>query len=111
MSNLKLFNQTFKVLVVITVCIWAIYIMVLLFAGTKGACASGAATRLVNQFAWLAGIFSAPPIAYGLTRLLLWPNGTLKANKGSGWLIGSGAAVFVGALTLFALLISQYGCP
>ncbi len=107
----KFFNQTFKVLLALTISIWAIYVMLLLFAGTKEACMSGAANRILSQFAWVAGVFSAPPIAYGLVRLLQAPTGSGgKSSKLSGWIIGCGAAIFVGAVISFAVIISAYGC-
>ena len=107
----KFFNQTFKVLVVLTITIWAIYVMLLLFAGTKEGCTSGAADRILTQFAWVAGICSAPPIAYGLVRLLQSPTGGGgKSTKLSGWIISCGAAIFVAAVILFAIIIAEYGC-
>jgi hypothetical protein len=110
-NKIKFFDQTFKVLVILAACTWAIYLMLLLFAGDSATCKLGAPSQIFTIAAWTVGILTGPPVAYGLVRVLFWPGGPKnRAVYVAGWMVGVGAALFIAATVLFALAISQYGC-
>ena len=111
MKDINFFNETFKILLVMTVCAWLLYIAFVVFVGDTEDCALGAPGWLFNVLPVTTGVLTAPPLIYGLVRLLYWP----KSEEGesvwlAGWLVGSGIVVFVVAAILLALALSQYGC-
>lgn len=109
-NKIQFFDQTFRLLVVLAGCAWAIYAMLLIFAGDSNGCAADVST-LFTVSALAAGIFTAPPIIYGLARLLFWPNGPKTNMLGvAGWVLSVGAGIFITVVILFSLAISQYGC-
>lgn len=110
MDKTKFFNQTFKMLLSLTVCLWAIYFLLVATVSESRGCTPGA-DWLITTSAWVAGISCAPPFIYGLFRFIFWP----KGPKGGfitlgGWLLSFGAGVFVTCAILLALAISNYGC-
>lgn len=93
-----------------TLCAWALYIMLVLF-GESETCGLGSANWLLSTFALTAGILTAVPLVYGLARLLLWPTGTKTKNIWlSGFIISAGVIIFATLATLIAAAISHYGC-
>lgn len=110
MDKTKFFNQTFKMLLSLTVCLWAIYFLLVAFVSESQGCTVGA-DWLVTTGAWAAGISSAPPLIYGLARFIFWPKGPRGgAAVLGGWVLSFGAGIFVTCAILFALAISNYGC-
>jgi hypothetical protein len=110
-NKLKFFDETFKVLLTMTVCAWIIYVMFLLFADDNKGCVSGPPTFVLTGLALAAGILTAPPLIYGLVRLVF----STKEPKSAitwmaGWMIAGGIAIFVTGAILLALALSQYGC-
>lgn len=108
MDKTKLFSQTFKMLLGVMASVWVIYMMLIVFASDASECMAGT-SRLVVVSAWLAGILSAPPLIYGLIKLLFYPN-SAKTGKLSGWVLSIGAAIFISLVILLALAIAEYGC-
>jgi hypothetical protein len=109
MQKFKFFDQAFKMLLSVTFSTWAIFIfMLVLFSSRAGECTEGT-MWLFTVSAWTAGILSAPPLLYGLARILFWDNGT-KNGKTSGIVLVVGTLLFVSVVTLFALAVSRYGC-
>ena len=92
-----------------TICAWVIYLMLIVFAGNSEGCTVSNIAWLFSAFAWIAGILSAPPLIYGLARLVFWPNGEKNKLLSVG-IVAGGAAIFVTAATLVAMAVSQYGC-
>lgn len=110
MDKTKFFNQTFKMLLSLSVCLWALYFLLVAYIAESQGCTPGA-DWLVTTGAWAAGISSAPPLMYGLARFIFWPNGPKgMAVLLGGWMLSFGAAVFVTVAIVFALAISNYGC-
>jgi hypothetical protein len=111
MKDLKFFDETFKILLAIAVSIWAIFAALILFVDDRQGCVSGAAGGLFTVMAIIAGVMSAPPLLYGLARLLWWPNGAEgKGVWAAGTVILSGVGFFVAAAVAFAITVSHFGC-
>lgn len=107
----KFFDDTFKMLLAVAVGVWIVYVVFLLFAGEGKACEAGSSELMLSALALSAGILTAPPLVYGLVRLLFWPNGPKGSSTWvAAWFVSLGVAVFVAGAILFALAISQYGC-
>lgn len=110
-NKIKFFDETFKVLLSMTVCAWALYVVFVFFVGDSEGCVSGTPGWLITILAWTVGILSAPPLIYGLARLLFWPNGPKdKSVWASGWIVSAGVGIFIAAVILFAIGLSQFGC-
>ena len=108
-NKVKFFDEVFKLLLALTACAWLIYIALVIFAGDTTGCIH--AGWLFTASAWTAGIFSAPPIVYGLGRLLFWPGGSKGTKvKVMGWGLSVGAGIFISLVIIFALVVSQFGC-
>ncbi len=111
MKDIKLFNETFKILLAITVTTWLLYIAFIVFVGDTEDCALGAPGWLFNLFAVTAGVMSAPPLVYGLARTLFSRHkDDHESAWAAGWIVGAGMVIFVIAAVTVALAISQYGC-
>jgi len=110
MNKTKFFDETFKVLLAVTVSTWLVYVAFIVFVGESESCAVGAPGWLFTTMAVTTGVMSAPPLVYGLVRLLMWPGGPKSGVKAGAWFVGTGVVLFVVAATLLALAISQYGC-
>ena len=105
-------NDTFMVLLTITASTWIIYLLFIGFTGDGPGCAaSTVAKSFYDIISWAAGILTAPPLVYGLLRLLFWPTGTKNVGVwAAGAVAAGGIAFFVVAVVLFAQAIAQYGC-
>lgn len=110
-NKLKFFNEAFKILLAIATTTWAIYLALIFLVEDREGCAAGISGQLFTVLALIAGGLSALPLLYGLLRLLFWPNGQKSRTVLSGgWVMACGIAVFITAIILFALALSQYGC-
>lgn len=111
MKDIKLFNETFLILLGMTICVWLLYIAFIVFVGDTANCAMGAPSWLFKAFAITAGLMTAPPLVYGLARTLFARHkDDHESEWAAGWMVGFGMVIFVGAAVLVALAISQYGC-
>lgn len=111
MDKEKFFDDTFKMLLALTAGVWIVYVVFLLFAGDGKVCEAASSELILNVLALSAGILTAPPLVYGLVRLLFWPEGPKGQTIWiAAWFVSCGVAVFVTASILFSLAISQYGC-
>lgn len=110
MNKEKFFDETFKVLLALTLTTWALYAAFIVFVGDSQNCSAGAPSWLFSSLAVISGLLTAPPLAYGLFRLLQWPGGPKKGVKAGGWFVSIGIVIFVFAATMLALAISHYGC-
>lgn len=107
----KIFDDTFKILLSLTVTTWVIYGVFLLFAGENRSCQPGPPEMILSALAIATGVLAAPPLVYGFVRLLFWPKSPKNtATWIAAWVIGVGMSVFIAAAILFALAVSQYGC-
>jgi hypothetical protein len=111
LEKLKFFDQTFRMLLYLVICLWGLFILLVVFVGESQRCADSA-SWLVSSAAWLAGVSSAPPLIYGLVRFLFWPNSPKKGGwiKVGGLILCIGAGLFVTGVILLAQAISHYGC-
>jgi|GEM_PF-4037237 len=108
-SKLRFFDQTFKVLVSLSGCVWIMYFVLIFLVGDEATCSADNPRQLFVMAAWTVGVISALPMVYGLGRLLFGPGGP-RRNGLTGSIIISGAGVFVAGVILFALAIAEYGC-
>lgn len=110
-NKLKFFDETFKVLLAVAASMWAVYGMTIFFSEGEESCAYDISSPFFTALAVAAGIMTALPLFYGLARLLLWPDGSKsRANWLGGWVISTGLAVFITAVIIFAVVVSQFGC-
>jgi hypothetical protein len=111
-SKIKFFDETFKVLFVFNVCTWLIYFAFILFVGGGESCEATSSSWFLTTLAWLAGTLTAPPLIYGVARLLFWPGGGPKHSLDfvAIWILIVGSGIFIAASILFALAVAQYGC-
>ena len=107
-GKIRLFDETLKVLVATAATSWLLYVVSIVFISENDVCTSDS---LYNAVALITGLLTALPFVYGLVKLLVWPNGQKSVfNKFAGWIVSCGVGIFIVAVTLFALAISQYGC-
>lgn len=111
MKDIKFFNETFKILLAMTVCTWLLYGAFIAFVGDTTDCALGAPDWLFNVLAVTTGVMTAPPLVYGLARTLFSRHkDDHESVWAAGWIVGIGMVIFVVAAVMVALAISQYGC-
>lgn len=107
----KFFDETFKILLSVTVSVWVIYVAFLLFAGDSKVCTTTPPDPILNVMAIAAGVLTAPPLVYGLVRLLFWPKSPRSGSVWlAAWVICCGVGIFVGGAVLLAFALLQYGC-
>ena len=108
-SKIKFFDEVFKMLVSLAVCAWVIYGMLVIFVSDGDSCGAEV-SGLFRVCALAAGILTAPPIVYGLIRLVFWPEGPKsRAVKVASVVLSCGAGLFVAIVILFAAAVAR-GC-
>ena len=110
-NKLSFFDDTFRILFTLTISVWALYVALVIFATEGQSCMPGTSNGVLGVCALVTGVLSAPPLLYGLVRLLAWPDGPRIKNLWLiGLIIGAGVIVFVALATFLAMAIAQYGC-
>ena len=111
-NKIRFFDETFKALLAVMVSAWVLYVILIFFIGDNDNCVPpGFPTGVFVGGAYVVAIASVLPIVYGLVRVLFWPNGPKsRSTYIAGWVMSGLASLFVGAVILFAFLLSQFGC-